>query len=134
MSIKGPLTTPVGGGFRSLNVALRQDFDLYACVRPARHYAGVPSPLKCPDKVDIVLFRENTEDVYTGLEYKTGTLENARLAKFLREKMAPSFSKAPASASSRSANSAPSAWFAKPSSTPSTTVANRSPWCTRATS
>ncbi len=91
VSIKGPLTTPVGGGFRSLNVALRQDLDLYACVRPVRHYAGVPSPLKRPDKVDIVLFRENTEDVYTGIEYKTGTPENEKLARFLREEMKAKF-------------------------------------------
>ncbi|MDB5987929.1 MAG: icd [Nevskia sp.] len=91
VSIKGPLTTPVGGGFRSLNVALRQDLDLYACVRPVRHYAGVPSPLKRPDKVDIVLFRENTEDVYTGIEYKSGTPENEKVAKFLREEMKAKF-------------------------------------------
>jgi len=91
VSIKGPLTTPVGGGFRSLNVALRQDLDLYACVRPVRHYAGVPSPLKRPDKVDVVIFRENTEDVYAGIEYKTGTPENAKVAKFLKEEMKAKF-------------------------------------------
>ena len=91
VSIKGPLTTPVGGGFRSLNVALRQDLDLYACVRPVRHYAGVPSPLKRPDLVDIVLFRENTEDVYAGIEYKTGTAENAKVAEFLRTEMKAKF-------------------------------------------
>jgi isocitrate dehydrogenase len=91
VSIKGPLTTPVGGGFRSLNVALRQDLDLYACVRPVRHYAGVPSPLKNPGKVDVVIFRENTEDVYAGIEYKTGTPENEKLAKFLREEMKAKF-------------------------------------------
>ncbi len=91
ISIKGPLTTPVGGGFRSLNVALRQDLDLYACVRPVRHYAGVPSPLKQPGKVDVVIFRENTEDVYAGIEYKTGTPENEKVAKFLREEMKAKF-------------------------------------------
>jgi isocitrate dehydrogenase len=91
VSIKGPLTTPVGGGFRSLNVALRQDLDLYACVRPVRHYAGVPSPLKQPGKVDVVIFRENTEDVYAGIEYKTGTPENAKVAKFLKEEMKAKF-------------------------------------------
>lgn len=91
VSIKGPLTTPVGGGMRSLNVALRQELDLYACVRPVRHYAGVPSPLKAPGKVDIVLFRENTEDVYAGIEYKTGTPENEKVAKFLREEMKAKF-------------------------------------------
>ena len=91
ISIKGPLTTPVGGGFRSLNVALRQDLDLYACVRPVKHYAGVPSPLKQPGKVDVVIFRENTEDVYAGIEYKSGTPENAKVAKFLREEMKAKF-------------------------------------------
>jgi isocitrate dehydrogenase len=91
ISIKGPLTTPVGGGFRSLNVALRQDLDLYACVRPVRHYTGVPSPLKNPGKVDVVIFRENTEDVYAGIEYKTGTPENEKLAKFLREELKAKF-------------------------------------------
>lgn len=91
VSIKGPLTTPVGGGFRSLNVALRQDLDLYACVRPVRHYAGVPSPLKNPGKVDVVIFRENTEDVYTGIEYKAGSPENEKITKFLREEMKAKF-------------------------------------------
>ena len=70
VSIKGPLTTPVGGGIRSLNVALRQILDLYACVRPVKYYQGVPSPVKHPEKVDIVIFRENTEDVYSGIEFK----------------------------------------------------------------
>src|SRR5919106_3037127 len=69
VSIKGPLTTPVGGGFRSLNVALRQELDLYACVRPVRYYAGVPSPLRKPELVDVVIFRENTEDIYAGIEF-----------------------------------------------------------------
>ena len=91
VAIKGPLTTPVGGGFRSLNVSLRQDLDLYACVRPVRHYTGVPSPLKDPGKVDVVIFRENTEDVYAGLEYQSGTEENQKLAKFLREEMGATF-------------------------------------------
>ncbi|MBI2382879.1 MAG: isocitrate dehydrogenase (NADP(+)) [Gammaproteobacteria bacterium] len=91
VSIKGPLTTPVGGGFRSLNVALRQDLDLYACVRPVKHYAGVPSPLKQPGKVDVVIFRENTEDVYAGIEYKAGSPENDKVTKFLREEMKARF-------------------------------------------
>ena len=91
VAIKGPLTTPIGGGFRSLNVALRQDLDLYACVRPVRYYAGVPSPVRHPEKVDVVIFRENTEDVYAGIEYKSGTPENAKLAKFLREEMGAEF-------------------------------------------
>ena len=71
VSIKGPLTTPVGGGIRSLNVALRQILDLYACVRPVRYYTGVPSPVKEPEKMDVVIFRENTEDVYIGIEWKS---------------------------------------------------------------
>ncbi len=91
VAIKGPLTTPVGEGFRSLNVSLRQALDLYACVRPVRHYAGVPSPLKDPGKVDVVIFRENTEDVYCGIEYQSGTEENEKLAKFLREEMGAKF-------------------------------------------
>ncbi len=88
VGIKGPLETPVGGGIRSLNVTLRQVLDLYVCLRPVRWYAGVPSPLKEPGKVDVVIFRENTEDVYAGIEYKSGTPENAKLAKFLREELA----------------------------------------------
>ena len=91
VAIKGPLTTPVGGGFRSLNVALRQDLDLYACVRPVRYYPGVPSPVRFPEKVDVVIFRENTEDVYAGIEYKSGSPENVKLAKFLREEMGATF-------------------------------------------
>ena len=91
VSIKGPLTTPVGGGFRSLNVALRQELDLYACVRPVRYYAGVPSPLRHPDKVDVVIYRENTEDVYSGIEYASGTEENKKVARFLREEMGVDF-------------------------------------------
>jgi isocitrate dehydrogenase len=91
VSIKGPLTTPVGGGFRSLNVALRQDLDLYACLRPVRHYPGVPSPLKKPEDVDVVIFRENTEDVYAGIEYQSGSEPNKKLARFLREEMGADF-------------------------------------------
>jgi len=91
VSIKGPLTTPVGEGFRSLNVSLRQTLDLYACVRPVKYYNGVPSPLKKPEEVDAVIFRENTEDVYAGLEYESGSEENRKLAKFLREEMGAEF-------------------------------------------
>jgi isocitrate dehydrogenase len=87
VGIKGPLTTPVGGGFRSLNVTLRQVLDLYSCVRPVRWYQGVPSPLKKPEEVDIVIFRENTEDIYAGIEFEAGTPEQAKLEKFLREEM-----------------------------------------------
>ncbi len=91
VAIKGPLTTPVGGGFRSLNVALRQELDLYACVRPVRYFPGVPSPLRHPEEVDVVIFRENTEDVYAGIEYKAGTPENEKVARFLREEMGAKF-------------------------------------------
>jgi isocitrate dehydrogenase len=87
VAIKGPLTTPVGGGFRSLNVTLRQVLDLYACVRPVRYYPGVPSPLRQPELVDVVIFRENTEDVYAGIEYAAGTAEAAQLEAFLRDEL-----------------------------------------------
>ncbi|REJ75068.1 MAG: isocitrate dehydrogenase (NADP(+)) [Acidobacteria bacterium] len=86
-AIKGPLTTPVGGGIRSLNVALRQILDLYACVRPVRWFDGVPSPVKEPGQVDMVLFRENTEDVYSGIEYEQGTPEARELIEFLDTKL-----------------------------------------------
>lgn len=91
VGIKGPLTTPVGGGFRSLNVTLRQVLDLYACVRPVRWYQGVPSPVKQPENVNMIIFRENTEDVYAGIEYEAGSPENEKLAKFLREEMGATF-------------------------------------------
>jgi isocitrate dehydrogenase len=87
VAIKGPLTTPVGGGIRSLNVALRQILDLYSCERPVRYYAGVPSPVKSPEKMDIVIFRENTEDVYIGIEWKSGTPEVKKLLDFLNHEM-----------------------------------------------
>jgi isocitrate dehydrogenase len=87
VSIKGPLTTPVGGGIRSLNVALRQILDLYACVRPVKYYRGVPSPVKHPEKLDVVIFRENTEDVYAGIEFKEGTPEAKKLIDFLNNDM-----------------------------------------------
>src|ERR1700741_1747433 len=74
VGIKGPLTTPVGGGIRSLNVALRQILDLYVCLRPVRYYSGTPSPVKHPEKVSMVIFRENTEDIYAGIEYAGGSL------------------------------------------------------------
>jgi isocitrate dehydrogenase len=86
VAIKGPLTTPIGGGFRSLNVTLRQLLDLYQCVRPCRDY-GAPSPIKHPEKVNIVVFRENTEDVYAGIEYKSGTPEANKLEAFLRDEL-----------------------------------------------
>ena len=87
ISIKGPLTTPVGGGIRSLNVALRQLLDLYACVRPVRYFAGVPSPVKHPERMDVVIYRENTEDVYIGIEWKSGTPEVKKLIDFLNKEM-----------------------------------------------
>ncbi|MDQ1403936.1 MAG: isocitrate dehydrogenase [Actinomycetota bacterium] len=85
IGIKGPLTTPVGGGIRSLNVAIRQILDLYVCLRPVRYFPGVPSPVKNPEKVDMVIFRENTEDIYAGLEVQEGTPEAERLIKILKE-------------------------------------------------
>lgn len=87
VAIKGPLTTPVGGGIRSLNVTLRQVLDLYACVRPVRWFNGVPSPVKEPQKLDVVIFRENTEDVYAGIEWKAGTPEAAKVIEFLNAEM-----------------------------------------------
>jgi isocitrate dehydrogenase len=87
VSIKGPLTTPVGGGIRSLNVTLRQLLDLYTCVRPVKYYTGVPSPVRSPEKLDVVIFRENTEDVYAGIEFKQGTPEAAKLINFLNDEM-----------------------------------------------
>ena len=87
VAIKGPLSTPVGGGFRSLNVALRQELDLYACVRPVRYFAGVPSPVKRPEEVNMVIFRENTEDIYAGIEWADGTPEAKKVIAFLRDQM-----------------------------------------------
>ena len=87
VAIKGPLTTPVGGGIRSLNVALRQRLDLYACIRPVRYFDGVPSPVKEPSRLDVVIFRENTEDVYAGIEFEEGTGEARRLIEFLSDSL-----------------------------------------------
>ncbi len=87
VAIKGPLTTPVGGGFRSLNVALRQEMDLYVCQRPVKWFEGVPSPVKEPQKTNMVIFRENSEDIYAGIEWKAGTEEAEKVIKFLREEM-----------------------------------------------
>jgi isocitrate dehydrogenase len=93
VGIKGPLTTPVGGGIRSLNVALRQELDLYACVRPVRWFKGVPSPVKEPWHTDMVIFRENTEDIYAGIEFAHGTAENTQLKKLLAEQFPDKFKK-----------------------------------------
>ena len=100
VSIKGPLTTPVGGGIRSLNVALRQELDLYVCLRPVRYFKGVPSPLKEPEKTDMVIFRENSEDIYAGIEYPAGSEKAKQLIRFLRKRCA----------SRRSASPRPRAW------------------------
>ena len=87
IAIKGPLTTPVGGGIRSLNVALRQELDLYVCLRPVRYFNGVPSPVKHPEKTDMVVFRENTEDIYAGIEWNAGTPEVKKVIEFLQNEM-----------------------------------------------
>ncbi len=130
-SIKGPLTTPVGGGIRSLNVALRQMLDLYVCLRPVRWFTGVPSPVKDPEKVDMMIFRENTEDIYAGIEFEAGTADAKKFAALLKENFPERFKKmrfpddVAASASSRSRAKAPSGSCAPRSSTPSTTSARR---------
>jgi len=93
VAIKGPLTTPVGGGITSLNVALRQILDLYVCLRPVQYFKGVPSPVKYPEKVDMVIFRENTEDIYAGIEFKAGSSENEKVMKFLSKNFPKFFGK-----------------------------------------
>ena len=93
VSIKGPLSTPIGGGMRSLNVALRQLLDLYVCLRPVRWYRGVPSPIKCPENVDMVIFRENTEDIYAGIEFEQGTEPNQRFLSLFKESFPEEYSK-----------------------------------------
>jgi isocitrate dehydrogenase len=97
IAIKGPLTTPIGGGIRSLNVALRQGLDLYACVRPVRYFPGVPSPVKRPEDTNMIIFRENTEDIYAGIEFSAGSPEANRLLKFLQEEMGVANIRFPAS-------------------------------------
>jgi isocitrate dehydrogenase len=93
VGIKGPLTTPVGGGIRSLNVALRQLLDLYVCLRPVQYFKGVPSPVKNPEKVDMVIFRENTEDIYAGIEFRAGTAESQRFLKLFEQEFPKEFAK-----------------------------------------
>ncbi len=93
VGIKGPLTTPVGGGIRSLNVALRQELDLYVCLRPVRYFNGIETPVKHPELVDMVIFRENTEDIYAGIEFKEGDQDTEKLKQFLKEAFAPRFKK-----------------------------------------
>ncbi len=87
IAIKGPLTTPIGGGIRSLNVALRQELDLYTCLRPVRYFTGVPSPVKRPEDTNMVIFRENTEDIYAGIEFKEGSDEVKKLVAFLQDEL-----------------------------------------------
>src|SRR5437899_9640962 len=93
VGIKGPLTAPVGGGIRSLNVALRQMLDLYVCLRPVQYFKGVPSPVKRPEKVDMIIFRENTEDIYAGIEYAGGTPESTKILNFLAKEFPKDFDK-----------------------------------------
>src|SRR5438874_7861348 len=93
VGIKGPLTTPIGGGIRSLNVALRQLLDLYVCLRPVRWFAGVPSPVKRPEKVDMVIFRENTEDIYAGIEFEQGSEANKKFLALFKEAFPKEYSK-----------------------------------------
>ncbi len=93
ISIKGPLTTPIGGGIRSLNVALRQMLDLYVCLRPVRWFVGVPSPVRAPEKVDMVIFRENVEDIYAGIEFEAGSAENAKFMALFREHFPKAYGK-----------------------------------------
>src|SRR5271155_91951 len=93
VGIKGPLTTPVGGGIRSLNVALRQMLDLYVCLRPVQYFAGVPSPVKHPEKVNMVIFRETTEDIYAGIDYAGGTPESQKILDFLAQNFPKDFAK-----------------------------------------
>src|SRR5881275_1849638 len=93
VGIKGPLTTPIGGGIRSLNVALRQMLDLYVCLRPVQYFTGVPSPVKHPEKVDMVIFRENTEDIYAGIEYPGGSPEAQKVLDFLAKEFPKDFAK-----------------------------------------
>src|SRR5207248_3652559 len=93
VGIKGPLTTPVGGGIRSLNVALRQLLDLFVCLRPIQYFQGVPSPVKAPEKVDMVIFRENTEDIYAGIEWAAGTAEAKKVLAFLKAEFPKMFKK-----------------------------------------
>ncbi|GJM74277.1 hypothetical protein HMSSN036_64930 [Paenibacillus macerans] len=137
MAIKGPLTTPIGGGIRSLNVALRQELDLYVCLRPVRYFEGVPSPVKHPELVDMVIFRENTEDIYAGIEYKEGSEEVKKVLAFLQNEMGVKKSasrRRPASASSRFPRKARSALSAPPWNMRSSMAARALRWCTKAIS
>ena len=121
ISIKGPLTTPVGGGIRSLNVALRQELDLYVCVRPVRWFEGVPSPVQHPELTDMVIFRENSEDIYAGIEWKADSPEAKKVIKFLKEEMGVTkirFEDNCGSGSSLSPKKVANVWCVKPFSSP----------------
>jgi isocitrate dehydrogenase len=123
VSIKGPLTTPVGGGIRSLNVALRQELDLYVCLRPVRYFKGVPSPVREPEKTDMVIFRENSEDIYAGIEFAQGSDQVKKLIKFLQDEMGVKKSaslKLQALVSNQFLSKVLSVWFAKRFNTRST--------------
>ncbi len=136
--IKGPLTTPVGGGIRSINVALRQELDLYACVRPVQYFEGVPSPVKRPEDVDMIIFRENTEDIYAGIEYKAGSEGRDKLRKFLIEELGVTAIRFPDTVGPRRQAGQPRRHRASRSRRHSVRHRQRHarawPWCTRATS
>ena len=134
IGIKGPLTTPIGGGFRSLNVAIRQIMDLYVCLRPVRWFTGVPSPVKEPHLVDMVIFRENTEDIYAGMEVEAGTPEAKRMIELLHDAYGWEIREIPVSASSPSPRPGRSVCSGLPSSTPCAATASGFTGCTRATS
>jgi isocitrate dehydrogenase len=137
VGIKGPLTTPVGGGIRSLNVALRQLLDLYVCLRPVRYFQGVPTPVKKPELVDMVIFRENSEDIYAGIEWQAESPEAEKVIAFLQNEMGVKKIRSrrpPASASRRCPAKAPSVSSGRRSISPSPTSGRASPWFTRATS
>ena len=137
VAIKGPLTTPVGGGFRSLNVALRQELDLYTCLRPVRWFEGVPSPVKDPGACNMVIFRENSEDIYAGVEYQAGTPEADKVVEFCSKRWASRkyvFLKTSVSVSSRSQKRELSALFARQFNMLSTKIFPLSLSCTKGTS
>ena len=126
VSIKGPLTTPIGGGIRSLNVSIRQRLDLYACVRPVRYFHGIETPLKRPEDTNMTIFRENTEDIYAGIEWESGSPQAEKVIRFLIDEMnvpVSVFRRLPALVSSPCRPRAPGAWCARLCNTPSTMIA-----------
>ncbi len=128
VSIKGPLTTPVGGGIRSLNVALRQQLDLYVCLRPVRYFKGVPSPVREPEKTDMVIFRENSEDIYAGIEWEAESAQARKLIAFLQNEMGVKKIRFPETSGigvKPVSKQGTERWCARPSSTPSTTTSRR---------